>query len=335
MRGFTCPRGAVFVSAAFALATAACSGKAAVYVAGSGGSSTGSTGSTASGSSGGTGGSQGMTVTLTMDSFPVPAGAEVYNCQNFANPFGGMDAQVSEFESHMTANSHHLLLFWEDSTSANYLAPGSPPSAIQKCSGLEFAATPYGSQQQDDSLSFPAGVAALMPANQSFRIQSHYLNTTGSDIMAHVEVIFHLAEPGTVMNQAGVLFVVDPKIHILPASSATVTDDCTLPQDMYLMRAMSHMHRHGTSFTASIAGTTIYQTTAWSDPKPTIFSPPNSYKMGDALHFQCSFTNTGTTTLTFGESALTNEMCIFSGAFYPIQPGNPLVTGSNCVMGQM
>ena len=52
-------------------------------------------------------------ITLTMSPFVVPAGGEVYKCQNFANPFGGADTEVTAFESHMTKGSHHLLLFYK------------------------------------------------------------------------------------------------------------------------------------------------------------------------------------------------------------------------------
>jgi hypothetical protein len=320
-------------SASIALFTAACGGHAAANV----NTSSSSSGSGGASGSGGGGGAQGVSVTLTMDSFTVPAGAEIYNCQNFANPFGGMDTEVSAFESHMSAGSHHLLLFWQDATdnAMNYLPPGSPRGPLASCSGLEFAATPYGSQAEDDSLVFPPGVASLMPGANSFRIQSHYLNTSSETVTAHVEVTFHVATPGSVTNQAGVLFVVDPQIAVMPASSATVTDDCTMPQDMQMMRVYSHMHRHGTHFLATVAGSTVYETTTWSDPKPAVFAPPKSYKQGDPLHFECAFTNTGTTTLTFGESALTNEMCILTAAFYPILPGQPLIDASNCTQGQM
>ena len=173
-----------------------------------------------------------------------------------------------------------------------------------------------------------------MYKRQGLRIQSHYLNTTGSTISAHVEVVFHLAQAGTVQNQAGVLFVVDPKFAIQPNSSALVVDDCTLPVDMNILRANSHMHRHGTNFVASVAGSQVYQTTAWSEPKPALFSPPQAFHAGDPLHFACSFTNNSASTLTFGESALTNEMCIFTASFYPVPAGQATLDASNCKMTQ-
>src|SRR5215831_1905142 len=131
--------------------------------AGASGSSTGaSTGAAGATSSSGSGGGSGQSVTITMDSFDVPPGGEVYKCQNFANPFGGADAEIGGFESHMTVGSHHLLLFYRD---------GATDGPLEDCSGLEFAATPYSTQLPNDSLSFPSGVAAKLPSTQGFRIQ--------------------------------------------------------------------------------------------------------------------------------------------------------------------
>jgi hypothetical protein len=227
----------------------------------------------------------------------------------------------------MSQGSHHLLLFYKPGVTQN--------GPLEMCSGLEFAPTPYGSQQPDDSLPYPPGVAAQIPGGTGMRIQAHYLNTTMSTVTAHVEVIFHLADASTVQYPAGVLFVIDTNIDVAPNSSAVVADDCTIPQDMNIVRASSHMHRHGTSFVATVGGQTLYQTTTWSDPKPDVFTPPMALKQGDPLHFACSFTNNGTQPLTFGESALTDEMCILTAAFYPAPPGQATIDASGCVPSQM
>jgi Copper type II ascorbate-dependent monooxygenase, C-terminal domain len=316
-------RRTAILSACLFLTTAACNGSVGA-TGGAGG--TGLSGSSTAVTSGTGATTGGATVTLTLDSFTVPAGAEVYKCQDFANPFGGKDAEIGEFESHMAAGSHHMLLFYKQ---------GATDSALEDCSGLEFAATPYGSQTLNDSLSFPPGVAALIPGSDGLRIQSHYLNTTMSTINAHVEVIFHLAAPGSVMNQAGVLFVVDTDIDVPPAASTLNSDACTIPLDMNMIRASSHMHRHGTNFTATVNGDSVYDTTAWSDPVPAEFAPPKVFQTGDPLYFACTFDNNGTTPLTFGESALTNEMCIFTASFYPTPPGIATIDASGCTTNQV
>ena len=269
----------------------------------------------------------GNTVTLTMASFTVPAGSEVYYCQTYANPFGGMDVNIQEFESHMATGSHHLLLFYEPGVTAD--------GPLVSCSGLEFAPTPYASQTTDDSQTFPPGVAALIPGSNGLQIQSHYLNTTMSPIEAHVEVVFHIAEPGTVQYQAGVMFLIDSKIKIPPESSAVVSDACTLPQDMNILRAASHMHQHGTDFVASLAGTQLYQTTTWTEPAPKYYTPAVVGHTGDPIDFSCSFTNNTASTITFGESALTDEMCIFIASFYPAPPGQATIGANGCTATQV
>ena len=276
----------------------------------------GSGGGATTGTSTGTSGNAGDTVTLTMTSFTVPPGGEVYKCQNFANPFGGADVDVSAFESHMTGGSHHLLLFYHDN---------AVDSAVEDCSGLEFAATPYSTQIPDDSLEFPTGVAAQFPADKGFRLQSHYLNTSDKPIEAHVQVTLHLAKPGTVTDHAGVLVVPEFKFAIQPNSTQVVSHTCKLPYDMNLLKAASHMHKHGKHFDATIGGEKVFETDTWDEPDAALYSPPKAVKGGDTLKFNCTFVNNSANTLTFGESAENNEMCIFVSSFYPVPAGKATV----------
>jgi hypothetical protein len=274
----------------------------------------GSGGSAGSGGSGGTGGNPGRTVSLTMGPFMVASGIDVYRCQNFKNPFGGGDVEVASFESHMTAGSHHAFLFFQ---------PNAQDGAIEPCSGLEFHPTPYSTQRPDSQITYPAGVAALLPAAQGFRIQAHYLNLSGHDIMATVTMTMHLAEPGTVHDHAGVLFFNYADLNIPPGVS-TQTKTCAIAPAINILFGQSHMHRHGTQFTAAVGtGPAIYQTVDWSDPPLGSFQPPMALPAGSQLRWSCTYNNDTGVNLTFGESALTNEMCIFGGQYYPVPAGAP------------
>jgi hypothetical protein len=302
------------------IAVSACDGGVDVTTgtpSGSGGSgTTGTAPDTSSASTGGgAGGGGGETVTITMDSFVVKHGTEVYKCQDFANPFGGQDADVTKFESHMTAGSHHMLLFYK---------PAATDGPIEDCSGLEFAATPYGTQVPDDSLTFPAGVAGLIPTSMGLRMQAHYLNTTGQDITAKVTTTFHVDKSGTISTFAGVLFVPNLKINVPPHAMGAVVSypnapgTCNIPFDMNFIRANSHMHQHGIKFDAAIDGAPVLDTTDWNEPKPVLFAPAMKVPAGSGLSFSCTYNNNTANALTFGESAATNEMCIFSAAYYPV-----------------
>ena len=308
-----------------ALALIACKSSVKGSPTGSGGSGPGATTGTmhaATGTTGATSGTGGTgpgpngTYTFAMDSFDVPPGMEVYKCQNFANPFG-KDVDVSEFESHMTKGSHHLLFFYK---------PGVTNGALESCSGLEFAATPYSTQLPDDQVTFPATVAAQIPQTTGFRLQAHYLNTTSQTITAHVTATLHTVDPSTITNPAGVMFIVQPNFSVPPMTTQVVSYDCTIPQDMNVMKVQAHMHKHGQLFTSNIDGTPWYSTMTWSDPAPAFYSPPQVVHAGQHLHYECTFQNDGSTPLTFGESAQTNEMCIMAAAFYPAPAGVPTIT---------
>jgi hypothetical protein len=251
-------------------------------------------------------------IVLAMTSFTVPAGSEIYKCQNFANPVGA-DIEVQSFESHMTPGSHHMLVFYKDNLTN---------SALEDCSGLEFAPTPYGTQRPDDGVTFPPGVAAQILKTQGLRLQSHYLNATQQPITASVRVVLHPAAPGSVQQNAGVFFFLNNNLSIPPTGQPfSLTQTCTIPVDLNVIKADSHMHQHATHFIATNAGRTVYETSDWNEPKPTLFDPPFQYAAGSTVTFTCTWVNNTGMTLTFGESARTNEMCIFSGNVYPTVMG--------------
>jgi hypothetical protein len=53
-----------------------------------------------------------------------------------------------------------------------------------------------------------------------------------------------------------------------------------------------------------------------------VFSPALGLSAGTSIRWACSYTNNTGQTLTFGESAAKNEMCIFTGTYYPAPDGN-------------
>jgi hypothetical protein len=254
-------------------------------------------------------------VVITMDPFPVGAGQEVYMCQDFANPFSGMDAEISGFESHMSAGSHHMLLLYKDNAIAGTATP---------CSGLTFGPMPYGSQRPDNAIQYPSGIAALIKGTQGFTVDAHYLNATQNDIMAQVQVILYKAQPGTVTQHAGVFFLNNVSALYPPAGGIpmgqmkTITASYTTKAPLNILYATGHTHRFTTSFSASF-GSTMYSTDSWDNAPNAAYQPAVALPTGTTITWSCTIDNTmGTSELTFGESAQTNEMCIFNGQYYPV-----------------
>lgn len=248
----------------------------------------------------------GETKTLALTSFAVAPGAEVYKCQTFANPFGG-SVDIDRFESHMTPGSHHLLVFFKD---------GASDDALESCSGLEFAPGPYGSQRPDDALDYPSGVAVPLSRTRGLRLQAHYLNASTAPLQVSVSVTIRVAKPGAIGNRAGVIFFNNLDLDIAPGTS-TVEKSCLVPYEVKMIRAAGHMHQHGVRFLARSGSTTLFETTEWGDVQPALFDPPRTIAGGSRIEFSCTYQNDTGMNLRFGESARSDEMCVFTGQFYP------------------
>ena len=91
------------------------------------------------------------------------------------------------------------------------------------------------------------------------------------------------------------------------------------------------MHQRGTHYEAfAVANRTgetrpLYATDTWNEPASLDLAPPFEMKAGDTLKYSCTYDNKTGTTLTYGESAATNEMCNFFGVFYPSATGDGLL----------
>jgi hypothetical protein len=310
-------------TAALLLVFAACSGSGNHGTTGT----TGTTGSTTS--SGGADMAQMMgpdlanlsgdqTATLQTQTFTVPAGSERFVCQDFKNPFGGVDTDIQAWESHMSAGSHHLLLFYKDNA--------VDTNQIANCNGLEFSPTPYGAQQPDAEVIYPDGIGALVKGTQGFHLNMHYLNATQQDLTAQVKIVLHVAKSGTVTQHAGLFFFNNVSgIHVPAGQTQTVSATCTFASPVNLLYAVAHMHQFSTNMTATINGQTIYTTDSWSGSPLLPYAPPMALAAGTQVTWTSTIDNTSGNILTFGESAMTNEMSIFDGQYYPADPNNPTI----------
>jgi hypothetical protein len=246
--------------------------------------------------------------TLVMDPFEMAPGEEVFKCQNFSNPFKEHVVVLST-ESFMTAGSHHLFVFQQ--------ADGGP-SEIVDCSGLEFSAHLHLAQKSQQQTTYPPGVGRLLMSTEGIRIQMHYFNSSSRWIQPEVAVTIQADAPEAVPMLASHVFINTFGISVPPRSAGEVTKSCSMPKDIELFQAVSHMHRRGVSFTARGDGDQLlYETTEWAEPIPWTFDPPRSLGAGSRIDIRCEYLNESDHTLTFGSSADTNEMCIFSGLYYP------------------
>jgi hypothetical protein len=262
-----------------------------------------------------------QTKTVTMDSFAVAANAEVYMCQHFVNPWGAQ-VDIKTYSLDMATGSHHMFAFYDTSNTS---------SAVAACpdGGNTFGAFTFTSQQEQVTQTYPATVGATIPANTGFNMMVHYLNTSGSTIMSHVALTMYVAKQNVVTQHAGVIFLNDVGILVPPGvSQQSPITPYTLPQDVYIMFSASHMHKEATNFIATAGSQTLFTTTQWAEPPAKAYSPPLHLTKGTQINWTCTYDNMTSTTLTFGESAQTNVMCISTSIFYPVSDVTNPVLGN-------
>lgn len=256
-----------------------------------------------------------ITATLVTDAFDIPPGQEYFRCQDFSNPFG-RDVAVISTESFMTAGSHHMFVFEK---------PGAQDGSQESCSGLEFQGYLHLAQRSQQRISYPPHVGHFLASGQGLRIQIHYLNISSETVHTEIAVTINADRPEAVPIHASQIFINTLGINVPPHSTGSADQACGVPNDINVFTAASHMHQHATHFTArDDAGQLLYETNQWAEPQPWTFAAPRKLKGGSSIHIHCDYQNDTDSQLSFGESAATNEMCIFTGAYYPAVDGESI-----------
>jgi hypothetical protein len=274
----------------------------------------------------------GTPITLTMDSFTVAANSEVYMCQQFGNPFG-KDVDLVKMVGSMSTGSHHFFLFnMTPSTGRNTTAP------LEPCpdKGLEFHPFPYLSQQPEYTVEYGAGMGYPLVGNNGVMMNVHYLNASATAVTAKVTITIYPAKEGKVTTHVGTIFLNNQSIFVPAGTSETkplaVSNSNTpISDESYtIFTNWSHMHQYATDFQASTGGKVFYDEKQWSEP-PLITagtgahqSPllPMAMSPGASIQWTCQYYNPTKQLMTFGDSASTNDMCIYLGQYYPAE-GSP------------
>jgi hypothetical protein len=279
--------------------------------------------------------------------FTVAPGEEKTQCYvtHLDNP------ELYDFErvdSHMTAGSHHLILYRDASSLTGGTAPAE---GIGDCNMGGARLFVYTTQDADHSVAMPKGVAGQLPAHALVILEAHYVNASAEPLQASAEVTITPARPGTIQNYAGIIFYLDTAFSVPPgagmngAPEYTHSTTCAVPEGIHVFRMGSHTHKHATDFridqvTDTSAGFTgqIYENKSWSNPKELDFPDDAPLNIGanQSFRFSCSWTNDSAVALEFGESAVNNEMCIMGAGYWPRVSG-PMNLGGNvlCLDGTL
>ena len=275
-----------------------------------------------SSSSGGGGGtSSANSPQASIGPITVAAGQEITEC--IVIPLGNTeDFVIQGVDVSLAPGSHHLIMY----------QTGDPPQTTP------FSCTPFSeiafgtgdtpivfAAKEQESFTFPTGTGLEVPANTNVRLEAHYINATSKTIEGHGQVTVH----GVPKSQAGtyqpVGFAFWGTINIdIPANSTASTGPLFQAgtAGRHLMSISTHQHRLGSgiqvweSTASGQKSKQIANDTDWANPSWTMLQPDFAFDGTNGLTFDCSWDNTTTQEVKFGESAL-DEMCFIGGYEYP------------------
>ncbi|HEX4337095.1 MAG TPA: hypothetical protein VH062_14355 [Polyangiaceae bacterium] len=286
-----------------------------------------------SGNDSGSPGATGQTTqqVFTIDPFEVDPGGETYKCQDMPNPIG-KDVAILKADSVFSAGSHHMFAFKIDAKDANLAADGSK-GPIVDCpnGGLEIHPYISLSQTQHQITTYPEGVGRSLKGTDVIRMMVHYLNTTSGPLQANAQVTVDYVDADKVTSLAAEMFLFAGNLSVPPGMS-THSYSQVMPADVKILQATGHMHSRGTHFVANAVSATgalprqIWASDTWDEPPSTDYTPGFAIPGGDSVQFTCTYQNATSKTLSLGESAATNEMCLFFGVYYPAPGGVGLIT---------
>ena len=240
--------------------------------------------------------------------------------------------KIHQFHNVLGLSSHHLIVYRDNvDTAVNETPTNCQPFAgalnPPAQGGVGGVSPLMISQVADDELTLPDGVGYTFAANQFIRLELHYINTTDQPVMVTATANFYAVPDDQITNEADFLFIGDPDINIAAGQMATVSAYFAMPSTLNganIFAFTGHTHKFGTDMQVTSRPSKTGADTAaynplnflWSDPQTIYHNPPLVVPDGGGFDFHCDYTNTSTSSVSFGESAK-NEMCFFWAYYYP------------------
>jgi hypothetical protein len=199
---------------------------------------------------------------------------------------------------------------------AGGIRPIEPPGThhtvlAQGAGGFESINIIYASGVGTNELVFPPGVGMRLNAGMLIALQLHIFNPSEQPLSGESGVEILHVDPDTITDEVDLLLA-GPTELALPPGPTTVTGTCTITRRQTLFALFPHMHQLGTHFktTLTVGGETRVLHDAAYDFNEQAFLPiePVVLEPGDQITSECTYFNSTSQTVTWGESS-TTEMC--------------------------
>lgn len=182
----------------------------------------------------------------------------------------------------------------------------------------------YASGVGTNELRFPAGTGLRLTADTVIFLQLHIFNLTDAPIAGTSGVEVLVVEPNEVTDEVDLFLPGPTDLSIPPNKETTVTGTCTVREPQTVFALFPHMHQLGTHFktTFTVGGVdqVIHNGGYAFDEQAFLPIGPTVMSAGDKITTECTWNNTTSQTVTWGESS-TTEMCFSILYRFPTRPG--------------
>jgi hypothetical protein len=253
------------------------------------------------------------TYTIQTPSIAIPASGERYVC--YAKTLE-QDLAVDRFDYAVKDYVHHM--FFSRTTAPE-------PDGISECD-VVFKQTwipLFLAGRGASTLQYPAGDANVLPKGTQVVLQVHLLNSTPHDETIDIALALHQSKTANPVP-VGLYAFGSTIISLPPSSTSTVTAECAPDRDVTSFAMFAHQHQLGTKMTLEVMNAAgQYELAYKRDPfdfnNQTIEQTPISIAKGTKTRITCTYDNTTTATVGFGESSH-DEMC-YLAMFVPGEAG--------------
>jgi hypothetical protein len=187
----------------------------------------------------------------------------------------------------------------------------------------------YAAQNVDQDMALPTDdgngqpIGMDVPVAQPGFIQMHYLNTGDADITVHVTLNAEAYDAGVAATKTAAYVTYNGNISIPAMSTGTkATNTCAIPTNVKVWSMSTHAHKQAvhTEVRDGAAASTnvVFASDNWEHPgaKFWMTSPFYTFTSGK-LTYECTYDNPTNRTITDGDSAQTDEMCMATGYYFP------------------
>ncbi len=251
--------------------------------------------------------------------FELLPGTEVTKCFYFHTP-NTEALQINKWVSDMTPGSHHMIVF---------ASLGTQPAdgVVDDCDGADIPVPIYGTQIPHEVLQFPIDdgfgkpLAQQLEPNTAGFFQMHYNNVSDETLTTHVDLEAFALPPNTEFTRTETFATYNNDIAIPPnAIDYKVSATCDI-FDKKFWQMSSHSHKQSMTTTIKDGDNVVFTSDDWEHPGVESWDAPTYYQFqGTSLTWECTYNNTGDNkdrTVTSGQSARTDEMCMATGYFFP------------------